>query len=91
MKIGQAIQDSFSNFPQHLFPRSTAKLLDFSVNTIETATFAVFHCNGYGAARIIKGAVVLADMLRSTLLVEGQFALDLLLNVGIRICCDNLS
>ena len=91
MEVGQAIQDSFSNFPQHFFPRSTAKLLDFSVNTIETATFAVFHRNGDGAARIIKSAIVFTNLLRSTLLVEGQFALDLLLDVWIGIGCDNLS
>lgn len=91
MEIGQAIQDSFSYFSQHLFPCSTAKLFDFSINTIETATFTVFHRNGYGATRIIKSAIVFANMLISTLLIEGQFALDLLLNVWIRICCDNLS
>lgn len=50
MEISQAVQDAFSYFAQHLLSGSTAKLLDFSIDTVETATFAVLHRNGYGTA-----------------------------------------
>lgn len=47
VEIGQAIQDTFCHFPEYLLTGPTAEFLDFSIDTVETASFAVFHCYRY--------------------------------------------
>lgn len=44
VEIGQAVQDTVRDFPEYFFPSSTAEFLDFPVDTVETTSFAVFHC-----------------------------------------------
>ncbi len=71
MKISQSIQDSFGHLAEHFLPCSTTKLLDFSVDTVKTAAFAILHRDGYSATGVVKGAIVFAYVLGSTFLVEG--------------------
>lgn len=91
MQIGQAIQNSFCYFSQHFLASSATELLNLCVDTMKTATFAILHCNGYRAARVIESTVILADMLRGALFIEGQFALDLLLDIGVGVGGDDLT
>lgn len=90
MEIGKTIQDSLGDFAQYFFTGSTTQLFDLSVYTVQAATLAVLHCDGYRAARVVKCAVVFADMFRGAFLVESQFALDLLFNVGVWVSRDDL-
>lgn len=87
MEIGQAIQDALCYFAQDLFARPATELLDLSVNAIQAAAFAVFHSDGDCTTGIIhERPVVLTNMLRRAIFVEGQFSdylfLDIWVGVG---------
>lgn len=72
VKVGQAIQHSFCDFAQNLFPSPPSQLLHLSVDTIQRTAFAEFHTDAYRAAGIVhEGAVVLANVFGRAGLVEG--------------------
>ena len=45
VEVGETVQHTFRYLPKHLLSSPSAKLLDFAIDRVETATFAEFHCN----------------------------------------------
>ena len=62
VQVCEAVEYTFCYLAQNLFARPPAKLLDFSVDSIETTPFTILHCNGSSTARV-ESTVVSADML----------------------------
>lgn len=91
VEVGQSVKHALCNFAKDLLSSSSSKLLDLLVDTVETATFAELHSNRNGARGLVhKGAIVAANMIRRTVLVEVEFANNLLFDVGVGVCGDNL-
>ena len=90
VQIRQAMQHALGDLTQHLFARPAAQPLHLPVNGVEGTALAILHDNGCRAMEV-EGAVVLANVLRRALLVEREFAQDLLLHVWVRIGRDDLS
>lgn len=43
VQIGQAVEDSLCDFPQHLLPYPATELLDLAIDTVKATARAVFH------------------------------------------------
>ena len=91
MQVCQPIKHAVSNFPQHLFSRSPSKFLNLLVNAVEATAFTELHRDGDCPRRPIhESAIITANMIGRTILVEIELANDLLLHVGVRIRRDDL-
>ena len=91
MKISQSIQHALCNLAQDFFTGSTSQLANLSIDAIKTAPFTKFHHDGNRARRLIhKRPVIPTNMVRRTVLVEVEFANDLLLDVGVWVGGDDL-
>ena len=72
MQIRQSVQDAFSYFSKYLLAGPTSKFLDLTVDAMETSSFTVLHSNRHCTAGVVhEGSVVLTDILRRAILVEG--------------------
>ena len=91
MEICQPVQNTLSNLAQDLLSSPPTEFFHFLVYTVETATLAEFHGDGYRTSRLIhESAIVATDMLRGTILVEIELAHNLLLHVRVRVRSDDL-
>ena len=91
MEIRETVEHSLGHFAEHLLTGTPTKFLDLSIDTVERATFAVFHGDGDGAGRMVdESAIVTTDMFGCTIAVEIEFADDLFLNVGVWVGSDDL-
>ncbi len=92
VQVGQASQDPFGNLAEDLLAGAATQALDLLVDAVERSTLAELHGDGDGGGgRVDKSAVVSADVLRRTFLVEAELAHDLLLDIRIRVRGDDLA
>lgn len=85
VEVGEAIQDTFSDLTEDFFAGAATKFLDFAVDAVEGAAFTEFHRNADGAADVVELTVVFTDVFRGAFFVEGELALDLFFDVGVRV------
>ena len=91
VQVGQPVEDAFGDLPEHLFPDPTAKFLDFTVDTVQAAAFAVLHCDrDHAGGGVAERTVIPADVLRGNFAVEVELATDLLLHVWVGVRGDDL-
>ena len=91
VEVRQAVEHALGDLPQDLLAGSTAETLDLLVDAVQRPTLAELHGDGDGGGRRVdKSAVIAADVLRGTSLVEAQLADDLPLGVRIGVRCDDL-
>ena len=71
VEIRQSVQHALRDLAQHLLAGPTAELFDLLVDTVQATTFAELHRNRDGPRRLVhERSVVLADVIRGTVLVE---------------------
>lgn len=91
-QICQSLQNTLRNFSQDFFACSAAELLDFPVYTVQAATLAELHGDGYCArGNILEGTVIFANIRGRAFTIEVEFTEDLFSNLGSWVCGDYLS
>ena len=91
VEIRQPVQYPFGHLAQHLLSGSTTQFLNFLVYTVQTTSFAEFHCDRDRTRRLVhERAVVTADMVGCTVFVEIKLSNDLLLHVRVGVRRDDL-
>lgn len=91
VKVGQSIQDALSHLPKCLLPSPAFEFLDLLVNTVKTPSFAELHGNGDSAGGFVhERPVIAAYVLRGAVFIKVELTNDLLLDIGIWVCSDDL-
>lgn len=90
VKVSKTIQYPVRDFSKHFLAGPPAAVFYLSIDTVQTTPFTEFHGYRYCARVIHEGSVIFAYMVRSAVLVEGQFADYLFLDLGTGIGGDNL-
>lgn len=90
VKISKTIQHSVRDFPKHFLAGPSAAIFHLSVDAVQTTSFTEFHGYGNRARVIHEGSVIFAYMVRCAVLIEGQFADYLFLDLGTWIGGDDL-
>jgi hypothetical protein len=91
VQISEAVQDTFCDLPENFLTCTTAELLDLTVYRVQGSTFAELHSKTDGARAIVnEGAPVSTDVIASAVLVERHFSYNLLLDIWVRVCSNDL-
>lgn len=87
MQIRQPPQHALSYLTKHPLTSTPAPFADLTVNAIQTPPLTKLHSQGNLTLRMInKRAIIPADIIRSTILVEADLAKDLFAHVWVRVC-----
>ena len=85
------MQDALCYLAQHLLSGPTAELLDFTIDAVQAPSFAELHGDGYRTRRLVhESAIVLADIVGRAVFIKFELAEDLLLDVWIWTCGNDL-